>query len=87
MLRLVKTGDVGEDVEILVEGRVVSPWLELLEAECRRELGNERQVTLDLSGLAYVGPNGIRLIRDLTCDGVKLIHVPGLIDQMLGPCP
>lgn len=87
MLRLVKSSEVGEKVEILVEGRVVSPWLELLEAECRRELGKERQVTLDLSGLAYVGPTGIRLLRELNCDGVELVHVPGLISQMLGPCP
>lgn len=85
MLRLVEHRDESGGVRIHVEGRMVSPWLELLETECHRALEGEGPVTLDLSGVTYVGPPGVEVLRRLVEVGARLERVPGLIAEMLDP--
>ena len=68
----------------MVEGRLVEPWIGLLRLECADAIP-EGPVTLDLSAVTYVGPTGVRLLREVAAEGVRLDPVPGLIQQMLEP--
>ena len=83
MLRLSGTNEEEGQLTILVEGRIISPWLEVLEAECRRELATGFAITLDLVGVTYVGPAGVTLLRQLTGEGVRLANASGVVAEML----
>ena len=85
MLRLVKTSKQPHELTLLVEGRVVAPWLGVLEEECRQGLLQGLQVTVDLSGVTYVGPAGIAVLRELVGQGVQLSQLSPILAELVGP--
>lgn len=83
MLRLVKTNETPRRLTLRVEGRLVSPWLEVLERECRRGLSEGRVVTVDFSGVVYAGPAGIALARELAGQGVRLEQLSPIMAELI----
>lgn len=63
----------GTGTKLLVEGRLVGPWVEELD-RCWRELGvaPEGQVLLDLTGVTFVDAPGKALLARMRRGGVEL---------------
>jgi len=55
-----------------LEGRVVQPFLEVLERECSELLGATDHLTLDLSSVTLVDRAGIETLKGLQRRGVRL---------------
>ena len=84
MLRIIdKSLDDDSRVTLLVEGRIVDEGLAVLERECDRHLKAGAPLSLDLSRVTYLGPGGILLLRRLAQEGVRLVRLQRLLQEML----
>jgi anti-anti-sigma regulatory factor len=83
MVRLTRTTRLPHEVVLVVEGQIVAEWVGLLEEECRKLLGTDQRVLLDLAGVSYIDRRGARLLRDLAAQSVMLINCPPLVDELV----
>jgi anti-anti-sigma regulatory factor len=85
MLRIRQVADSGTEITLLVEGRIVSEWVGVLERECRQlRLEPRRRLGLDLTAVTFIDKSGVSALRRLVADGVAIVHVPEFIDALLG---
>lgn len=66
-----------------VEGRIVSDWICVVEHECQKLLTQGKTLSLDLSGVNYVGAEGVLMIRRLIDQGCALANCPLFIHHVL----
>lgn len=64
MLRITRTTESGR-VRLLLEGKLVGPWLEEFRDACSRETAEGQRLRLDLSTLTFVDGEGVKLLREL----------------------
>jgi len=84
MLRIRRVADSRTETTLLVEGRIVSEWVGVLERECRQLwLEPRRHLRLDLTAVTFIDPPGVSALRRLAADGVVIIRVPDFIDALL----
>ena len=84
MLRIRQVADNRTETTLLVEGRIVSEWVGVLERECRQfRLEPRRQLRLDLTAVTFIDPPGVSALRRLAADGVAIVRVPDFIDALL----
>ena len=84
MLRIRQVVDSGTETTLLVEGRIVSEWVELLERECGQlRLDPRRRLGLDLTAVTFIDALGVSALRRLVADGVAIVHAPDFIDALL----
>lgn len=83
MIRISNIAADGARPVLRVEGRIVGPWVDLLEATCRGlgDLGLRGQV-LDLSGVTFASPSGLTLLRRLEAEGVAFRGCPGYLRDL-----
>ncbi len=67
MLRITAQENSGTRVCLWLEGRLIGPWVEELEAAVR---AISLAVSLDLSGIHFVDARGLRLLHRLVGEGV-----------------
>jgi hypothetical protein len=85
MMRIRQVADSRTETTLLVEGRIVSEWVDVLERECRQlRLEPRRQLRLDLTAVTFIDPPGVSALRRLVADGVAIVRVPDFIDALLG---
>ena len=84
MLRIRQVADSRTETTLLVEGRIVSEWVGVLEQECRQlRLEPRRQLRLDLTAVTFIDPPGVSALRRLVADGVAIVRVPDFIGALL----
>ena len=84
MLRIRQVTDSRTEATLLVEGRIVSEWVGLLERECRQlRLEPRRRLQLDLTAVTFIDPPGVSALRRLVAEGVAIVRVPDFIDALL----
>ena len=83
-MRIRQVADSRTETTLLVEGRIVSEWVGVLERECR-QLRREprRRLRLDLTAVTFIDPRGVAALRRLADDGVAVVRVPDFIDALL----
>jgi len=73
MLKIESARTTDGRAKLVIEGRVVGPWVVELELACERELaGAAGELTLDLSEVAFVDRDGLDLLCGLGRRGVRL---------------
>ncbi len=67
---------------IVLEGRLVGPWVE----ELRRVVGGigHRELTIDLGALSFADADGLTLLRSLRDAGVELASPSGFMAALIG---
>ncbi len=83
MLRIHIDETVREVATISVEGRVIGPWVETLRQACEAILANGTGLVLDLSDVAFVGREGIELLRSLRNRQVVLRNCSLFVGEQL----
>ena len=66
-----------------IEGRIVSDWIHVVESECQKLLAQGKTLSLDLSGVNFVGAEGVLMIRRLIDQGCALANCPLFIHHVL----
>jgi len=80
-ITLVETG--AGKTTMKIEGRIVLDWIRVVETECHNLLTRGNLVSLDLSGVSFVGPEGVSMLRGLLDKGCVLSNCPLFIHHML----
>ena len=68
---------------LILEGRIVGAWAEVLEHECREAIRSGFRVVLDLSGVVFIGRSGVEVLGRLGASGVGISGCSPLIADML----
>jgi len=73
MLKIESARTTDGRLKLVIEGRVIGPWVVELERACERALaGTAAELTVDLSEVAFVDPDGLELLCGLGRRGVRL---------------
>ena len=83
MLRIVRNDVDARRVVLILQGSIVAEWTTLLERECAELGGSGHRVTLDLSGVAFIGRAGFEALGRLSRAGVGIVGCSPLIADML----
>jgi ABC-type transporter Mla MlaB component len=83
MLKITKTQESASEVHLMLEGNVADQWAALLDGICRSHLRAHRAVQLDCMHVDFVDVAGIEVLKNFPREQVTLLHVPGLVTQLL----
>lgn len=83
MLRIVTVERQGNGATLTLEGRVIGPWVDELRQSCERILGSGVPLTLDLTEVAFVERDGVRLLKHLVEGGVAVVNCPAFVCEQL----
>src|SRR5215470_8608784 len=83
MMRVTRIA-AGEGVQALrVEGRLTHQTVEELRMACEAVLAEQGSLQLDVSGLQFVDPTGVTLLRGLEQQGTRLGGCSGFVRELL----
>ncbi len=72
---------------LILEGRLIGPWVAELRAAVSTARSAAGSVKLDLSGIHFVDNEGLMLLRRLAEEGVALSNASPFIQELLIPSP
>ena len=86
MLRIsVREENDAENVVLVLEGRVIGPWVEELRATCAPHLKDRRSLILDLAGVSFADAEGIELLAGLIERQITVTNPSPFLRQQLQP--
>jgi anti-anti-sigma regulatory factor len=83
MVRIQKIVESPTETTLLVEGRIVSEWVAVVERECRQALRDTPRVQLDLAAVTFIDTRGVEVLRCLVTEGVAIVNCREFIDALL----
>jgi len=83
MLKIVSRGNANGSTTLVLEGRLVGPWVEELRRSCEQPLGSTRDLTLDLGTVSFVDRGGIELLRSLADRHARLTNCSPFVAEQL----
>ena len=83
MLRILRQDIDAHNVVLVLLGRVVSEWVDVLERECFELSRSGVDVALDLSGVTFIGRLGLETLGRLVRSGIRIIGCPPLLSEVL----
>ena len=82
MLRITRL-DANRTVTLKLEGRLLGPWVDLLERACTTPTPYGSMASLDLSGVSYVDAAGASLLAKLVRRGVRIVARSNFVAELL----
>ena len=80
MLRITTRKSPDSEVTLVLEGSIVSIWVDLLHMECRHAWDEgAAELRLDFGGVTYVDRHGAELVQRLQRQGVEVLNCSELI--------
>jgi anti-anti-sigma regulatory factor len=70
-------------VVLIVEGRIIGEWSDVLEDECLKLIRSGMRVALDLSGVDFISRRGIEALDRLVRIGTVIRNCSPLIADLL----
>jgi len=83
VLRMHREERSSRRVTLIVEGRIIGEWADVLEDECLDLIRSGYDVALDLTGVVYVGRRGVEALDRLVRIGTTITNCPPLIADLL----
>jgi len=83
MLRIIARERSGNGATLSLEGRVIGPWVDELRHSCERILATGATLTIDLTEVAFVERDGVRLLKSLVDGGVVVVNCPAFVCEQL----
>jgi RNA polymerase sigma-70 factor (ECF subfamily) len=83
MLRVTRIGTVAGGETLRVEGRLTHETVEELRMACESVLTRQGSLELDASGLMFVDPTGVTLLRGLERRGARLAGCSPFVGELL----
>ncbi len=87
MLRITRTSRDDGRVVLKLEGRLVGPWVELLDEMCQayqREREKDAPIILDGAAVGFASEEGLGPLRDLHKQGITLSYCSFFLQELLG---
>lgn len=83
MLRIIRIDRPGARPTIRLEGKLLTQWVDEVNAACRAETVSPLPVDLDLSMVTFADQAGIELLRSLVGDGIQINTCTSYIAELL----
>lgn len=84
MLRITPIENEPNGLLLIVEGRVLGPWVAELEAAvARAQVSSSNVVTLDLAAVSFIDAGGVALLHLLLGQGIRLRAISPFILELL----
>jgi len=83
VLRISIVDDSERSVRLVLEGRLVGPWVTELRKQSEQALSETKKVTLDLGKVWFVDASGTALLRELADREVEQANCSVFISQQL----
>jgi hypothetical protein len=87
MLRITRFDDDTGALRLLLEGRIVGDWIEVLKTEISRARSGERPLVLDLTRVDFATHLAVAVLRDAASQGATLLGCSPLLSSLLGSTP
>jgi hypothetical protein len=84
MLRITWFDDEASGPRLLLEGRIVGDWVEVLETEIERARSGGKTFVLDLTRVDFATHPAITLLREAESGGARLLGCSPLLASLLG---
>ena len=85
MLKIEAVRDGGRTVTLVLEGRLIGPWVDELKLACAQARRGRMEVAVDLAGVAFVDRAGIALLRELADHDTQLANCSPFVAEQLKP--
>ena len=86
MLKITRIGSLDQGVTLQLDGRVTSPWVELLRQSASSVLAEGARLTLDLQNIYFIDCEGVGLIKSLIDRGVRQVNAPLFVAEQMKEC-
>lgn len=83
MLRITVEQGAGELESLRLEGRIVGPWVTELTRRCEAIRCAGRELELEMSGVSFLDPEAVRLVRGLIEQGVDVRACSAFVGEQL----
>jgi anti-anti-sigma regulatory factor len=83
VLRIQRSDVNADTVTLLLHGRIIAEWADLLERECAELMRSKSLVTLDLSEVMFISRFGIEALSRLDRAGAQVTGCTPLFAAML----
>lgn len=83
MLRITRVEKTSAETLLIVEGRLVGPWVAELKTAMGDVDSGPEHVTIDLSAVSFVDARGLKLLQQLKAQGVVLHAVSPFVEALL----
>jgi ABC-type transporter Mla MlaB component len=83
MLRLTRNAPSDRIQTVVLQGKLVGPWVEEVRQACAAVSAPCHRIRLDLSALIFVDAAGVSLLRDLIARGVEIVACSGFVAELL----
>lgn len=71
---------------LLLEGRIVGPWIPELKSAVAAADPAQVRVSLNLAGVHFIDTDGLRCLRELRAQGVHLQNCSPYVRDLLSTC-
>ena len=83
MLRILRDDQGARRVVLILEGRIVTEWADVLEEECLALIRSGFRVALDLSGVVFIDRRGVDALDRLGRAGIEIKGCSPSVADML----
>ena len=83
MLKIVAAPNGSGTVTLVLEGRLIGPWVEELRRASEAALGSSERLALDLGAVSYVDRRGLELLRSLAGRRAQLDNCSPFVAEQL----
>jgi anti-anti-sigma regulatory factor len=83
MLRIQRTDETADTVTLVLHGRIIAEWADLLERECAELMRSKSRVVLDLSEVMFISRFGLEALGRLDRAGARIAGCTPLFTAML----
>ena len=83
MLKIVSVDNKSGAATLVLEGRLIGPWVDELRRSCEEAVGSRGRLTIDLGGVAFVDRGGVALLRSLADDHARLTNCSPFVAEQL----
>jgi ABC-type transporter Mla MlaB component len=88
VLKITRVDDTSDSIPTLrLEGKLLGPWVDELRRVCEELHSSPGGLRLNLAGVMYIDPAGIKLLCDLIGRGATVSECTGFVDELLRSHP
>lgn len=83
MLRITAVENLGENVCLKVEGRIVGNWAREFEHVCEMVLAQGQCLVLDFSDVRFIDQGGLAFLKRMSSQRIRIIKARPLVQALL----